>query len=96
MILHFLQNRNISDYKIEVFPNPAQNYFTLDVSNNNINTKNTFFVLFSAKGEVVKQFQLTDLKPIKVFRDGLAAGVYFYKLLKDGEVVGSGKVTFQN
>ena len=70
-----------------VFPNPAQNQFTIS------NNKATSILLYDIFGKRVMQKSLVNSKTI--LRGNLASGMYFYSLKRKGEIIKNGKVIFR-
>jgi choice-of-anchor B domain-containing protein len=70
-----------------VFPNPAQNQFTIS------NNKATSILLYDIFGKKVMQKSLVNSKTID--RGNLANGMYFYSLKRKGEIIENGKVIFR-
>jgi hypothetical protein len=70
-----------------VFPNPAQNQFTIS------NNKATSILLYDIFGKRVMQKSLVNSKTID--RGNLANGMYFYSLKTKGEIIENGKTIFE-
>ncbi len=81
--------------RVHVFPNPASNYFMLDASAISFSKKNTFFVLTNQLGEELKKVELLNVSNQQVNRNSLPAGIYFYKIIEEGMIIDSGKISFQ-
>ncbi len=77
--------------KITVWPNPASHEVHLE--NNVPSTKPSTLRLFNATGQAVRQWKMSAGQLGHVFSlDGLADGMYFWRLERDGSAVGSGKL----
>jgi choice-of-anchor B domain-containing protein len=70
-----------------VFPNPAQNQFTIS------NNKATSILLYDIFGKRVMQKSLVNSKTID--RGNLANGMYFYSLKTKGEIIENGQIIFE-
>lgn len=68
--------------EITIFPNPGNEYIELDTELNEFT-----FSLYNAKA--VKVIETQNQKTINTCH--LNSGIYFYRIIKDGEVYGSGK-----
>ncbi len=76
--------------KIEVYPNPFFEY-TLIVFENNKNEKH-ILTLYNITGQAVKQIDNITTEKIKIEREDLVNGIYFFQLQKNKETIGSGKL----
>jgi hypothetical protein len=90
-----LSQQGIKDYKLSddlsIYPNPANSYFIV----NNKNFKETFdFILYDVLGQEVKRISLTSAK-VKIEKQNLSNGLYFYKVIDKGNVQASGKIIFE-
>ena len=90
-------NTSIEDFtvtKLLIAPNPFTD-FTI-VKFVNPNKKPHSLQLINAMGKMCKEYKNILNDQVRIERDGLANGVYFYQLLDDGGgVVGIGKVMIQ-
>lgn len=77
-----------NEYKIEVFPNPASEYFVIK----SIFKELVDFHLFDTKGRLVKESQFYDSH--KISTKHLSRGVYLYKV-KSGNYNSSGKIIIE-
>ncbi len=73
-----------------VFPNPAAVGATLSIAGTGI--ADGVFVLQDVLGRVVFENQIID-NQILLDKSRLTAGVYFFKIMAQGQLVGSGKVS---
>lgn len=80
-----LINEPRNDSKIEVFPNPASEYFMISTNSKKLSE----FRLFDTKGRLVKEIQFYEKH--KISTRHLNKGVYVYKI-KSGEFINSGKI----
>jgi uncharacterized delta-60 repeat protein len=90
-----LIDMNTDSNKSLVFPNPANDYFNIDLSTIYFNKKNTFFALFNQNGELVKRVEVKEENNLKISCDELAAGLYYYRISASGSIVDSGKIVLK-
>lgn len=82
------QNLNFHNFH-SVSPNPFTVSFTLQL---NSDRGNFDFYLSDILGREVKFFSGNYSENIVIQRDNLPGGIYFYKLVSGGEIIGSGKI----
>ncbi|MBC8265704.1 MAG: choice-of-anchor B family protein [Flavobacteriales bacterium] len=70
-----------------VFPNPAENQFTIG------NKKTTSIVLYDVFGKKVLEKDVSNNKTIK--RGNISSGMYFYSLKTKEEIIENGKIIFE-
>ena len=78
---------NIKQKGSVIFPNPADNHFTIE------NKKATSILLYDIFGKRVMQKSLVNSKTI--LRENLASGMYFYTLKAEEKIVENGKIIFR-
>lgn len=78
----------------KLYPNPAADYFFLDVYEP-FRVKNAQFRLFDITGKEQMNYGNINNNHLDIRRNGLAAGIYFYVLHQDGKVIASGKLVMQ-
>jgi hypothetical protein len=76
-------------YQISSFPNPFSTYATIQSSQK---FNNASLTLYNAFGQVVKQMDQLSVQSIMVYRDDLAAGLYYYLIMQENKVVSSDKL----
>ena len=74
---------------IQVFPNPFETHTNFEISNPNY--QEIIFQLFDLRGNLVQQDSFFTEKYI-FERKNLAAGLYIFRMEKDGLMLGSGKI----
>jgi subtilisin family serine protease len=80
-------NQNIS---VLVYPNPFNNSVTI-IINGDVSSGSTFAV-YDLLGQRIKSIAVGNNKIIKLYKEQLASGMYFYKLLTNqGETLSNGK-----
>jgi hypothetical protein len=82
---------NNSANAAEIFPNPANENFTVSVTENLVNAE---FVLCDVSGREVMRNKLTE-KQSTIHTDGLAPGVYLYTIQDSGALVKNGKIVLE-
>lgn len=80
-----------SEYVISVYPNPSENYFSVDLKNNS--PENLSITIYDVLGKEIKHEKLSENKTI--IRHDLRSGVYFYSIFTDSEKTQSGKIIVQ-
>ncbi len=75
--------------KFSVYPNPSSNYFVVHSAWPATGVES--FVLFNSFGQEVKRVVITKPEE-RISCEELAAGIYFYSVLTEGQVIGSGKI----
>lgn len=74
----------------KIYPNPAQEDFTVSLS---AIAPNTALQLFDVSGKLLRTIPLTASK-MQVSRDGLDSGTYLYKICEKNTVLSIGKILF--
>lgn len=72
---------------VSIFPNPADGFFFVDLRES---VRDAVFELYDAQGRKILSQLLTEQRT--EIDAGEAEGVYFYRLLRDGKMIGSGKL----
>lgn len=80
---------NSENLKVEISPNPATKYLTVETKN--FNGEKIQFQCFDSFGKIVQEFPL-ERESTSVNVSQLPAGIYFYSLQQEGAVV-NGKFT---
>ena len=80
---------------ISVYPNPAKDFFNVDFSKIADSKKNTFFVLYNELGLEVKRVDVKNSSSQLIERENIYSGIYFFKVIQDGAIIGVGKISFQ-
>lgn len=81
-----------SRVSVTILPNPATSDF--QIKSNNILTEQTVFNLYDETGRSVIQKIIGGCNT-QIKRDGLADGLYFWRLSSDGIEFGHGKIVFK-
>jgi len=84
---------NISNQiNLTVYPNPFSDYTTFIIKGNS-SDKNISLNIYDITGREVQNLFLIDKKEIKLDRNQLESGMYFYKLISgEKEIIASGKL----
>jgi hypothetical protein len=78
---------------INVFPNPFQEQARIEVEGETFNKLEVHVV--DAMGREVQFQQVQFEQQIDIYRQNLTTGVYFFQLIGDGELIGTGKIIVQ-
>jgi len=73
-----------------IYPNPLNDYTTLEFYNPQKEIH--ILKLYNTQGQLVRTISNITTKKIRIERKNLAAGLYFYQLLKESEIHYSGKL----
>ena len=75
--------------KYRLFPNPFNDVATLEIEN--ITSKSAALIIYNTTGQAVRSAK-TSGRQIKIERQNLASGIYFFQLhADDGHIITSGK-----
>lgn len=90
---YFIDDPIDKEYHILVYPNPFSTSATIKFSNTNHEIH--YFQLFSSRGE--KVFSLNNIisDQITLNRNNLKSGLYFYRLMKESEIISTGKIVIR-
>lgn len=87
-------NEEVASSPIQVYPNPATQYVHVDLSAG-ISQEGMQFKLFSLLGEEVAIRSENRENGMRLFRDNLPTGIYYYKLVNETGQLESGKLIFK-
>ncbi|RKX19354.1 MAG: hypothetical protein DRP35_07845 [Candidatus Zixiibacteriota bacterium] len=73
--------------KIKVFPNPATSNITFEVNSNNYD-----IVVFNMTGQQIRKISRITTGSYTMSKGNLKNGIYFYKIIANNEMIGSGKL----
>lgn len=74
---------------VKLYPNPANSEFV--VCSSLFPAGEKYFVMYNALGEEVKRVVITKPEE-RISCEELTAGIYFYSVLSEGQLIGSGKL----
>lgn len=77
----------------QVFPNPFHTNFTIKIIHDVLLNK-TQLKIIDVSGREVKTIFLSDYETI-IERNKLDAGIYFYNVINNNELIGNGKLLVQ-
>jgi hypothetical protein len=80
----------INEESSAVYPNPFSNYFEVNVSLLSPQSDMTFN-LYDAQGRLVR-CEPIDEQQTRIERENLPAGIYFYRILNESELISTGKI----
>lgn len=78
------------DFAVEMFPNPFHDFTTLKVTGNN-KLSNGKLIIFNVLGQPVKTLDVIN-NEVKLERDNLLKGIYFYSLMDNDKTIYSHKL----
>ena len=85
---------NLEKLQIIIYPNPLAEYAVL--SFNKKISKKARLNVYDYLGNLVQQYPIpSQSQSIKIARNGLPAGTYFFQAIASEEILGSGKVIIQ-
>jgi len=79
-------------FRMSVQPNPFSSVATINIDNQDM--KDASFFLYDLNGRLIKQ-QAFSGNQFQLNRNDLADGMYLFKVLSEGQLVGNGKLTVQ-
>jgi len=80
---------NYPENQIKIYPNPFNNSTLIEFENRK-NQKYTL-TLYNSIGQIVKQIDNITTGQIRIERDNLSNGLYFFQLRTDSEIIGNRK-----
>ena len=86
----FTNDLTTNNIKLNVFPNPFGDFTTFEIEN--LPEGKTEFLLYDNLGRLVREERVGDGKQFQFYREGLAAGLYFFEFRQAGVSVASGKM----
>jgi Zn-dependent metalloprotease len=85
-----VENENIDDLNISVYPNPSSDYVTLSL--NNTKAGSISLSLLNIQGQILNQFSYYDVQPGKwsntMQMEGYASGMYIIKIMHNDQIKG--------
>jgi len=75
--------------QIKVFPNPFRESTTIKF---NYKSGNYTFLLYTTTGQLIRKIKDINSNQIRIEKNDLAQGLYFFQLQNDFEVIGTGKL----
>lgn len=89
-----LQDENELLNDLSVNPNPFS-FFTTIYINSKFKLQNANCKIYNVTGEEVQNINNINTNEIKINRENLPNGMYFYKISNDSEIIGTGKILIQ-
>ncbi len=87
---------NINDIVLknetDFYPNPFNNFSTIDLSIYNNNNYKIDFFLYNLFGRNVVTINKIKSNKLKIFRKGLSDGIYYYIIKNNGIIIKAGKL----
>ncbi|MCH8903634.1 MAG: T9SS type A sorting domain-containing protein [Bacteroidetes bacterium] len=81
--------------KIKIYPNPFNTFTTIEILEDYNIGMDLSFVLYNLLGMEVKRIENISSNKIKINRDYLPPGLYFYKLAERDQIIATGKLAIQ-
>lgn len=78
---------------VTVYPNPFSDYTTLKFEN--IKNEKSTLIIFDSRGRLVKTIADIATDEIKIERNNLTSGLYFFQLRNDRQIRATGKLTIE-
>lgn len=79
---------------VSISPNPLNTSATIELKNTKLNLQNTNLILFDVLGKEIKKIELDDYK-IRIEKGDLNAGIYFYKVMNENQIISTGKLVIE-
>jgi len=80
----------VSNANITVYPNPFSAQTTIDILNANL--RNALLSIYDMNGNEVRHIENINSGIINIDRKSLISGMYFYRLVNNGQMIGTGKL----
>ena len=92
LLTNVYSDKSFEKDPISIYPNPAIDNFLIIV--NQPNSGNLLFELRNSLGQLVKQFEVNSVE-LRVSVANLEAGLYFYSVNNNSEIISQGKVVIR-
>lgn len=89
------QSFDAAQVEVRAFPNPFDNYTTIQLEGEEDNVQNLEVFLYDITGRQVRWEQVQHQNYLELARQDLQAGVYFYRVEANKKLVGTGKLMIQ-
>jgi phosphatidylserine/phosphatidylglycerophosphate/cardiolipin synthase-like enzyme len=94
-ILHLPQGidnmESSTNNPIHIYPNPFTNVASLEI-NPEVKINKALFIIFDLLGKPVAKYELNRNYSTTITNENLNMGMYFYKLIDEGKILGCGKI----
>ena len=87
-----ISENNYGSSFIKVYPNPMTDYSNIEIAKPDLNNKKLNFVLYDLYGNECKRISNIKDGLIKLKRENLRSGLYFFFIQNEIEIVGNGKI----
>ena len=78
---------------VNVYPNPFSDEATVTMNASSLNLQHGMFVMYDVMGKEVINMNLPQRNSFTIERGNLPDNIYFYTIVKDGQIIFSGKLT---
>jgi len=86
---------SVADAGVTVYPNPFMDYATVKIGDG-ITLNNAQLEVYDVLGKQVKYITDITTHEVRMNRDELNSGIYFFKFINDGKVVSTGRLVIQD
>ena len=82
-----------SNTVVAVYPNPTTQYSTIKF--NNVNKESITLTLYDTQGQLVRSIYNIYSEEIRISKEDLSGGLYFFLLATDKKLIGNGKLIIE-
>ncbi|MCH8905092.1 MAG: T9SS type A sorting domain-containing protein [Bacteroidetes bacterium] len=94
-LVNTIENLGYNTKAINIYPNPFSTFTTVEIPKDYKTVKKLSLALYDLMGTEVKRIENITSNKIKINRDNLSPGLYFYKLEERDQILATGKVVIQ-
>jgi len=84
-----------NEITVSVYPNPFGNTVTIEIQNATVRAGKQEFKIYNNTGKLVKRVKVQH-STFTVDKENLPDGMYFYQLIRQKEIISTGKLVIQN
>ena len=81
--------------KLNTYPNPFTFYTTVEIPEKYWQTNNVSILIYNLMGKEINRIENIHSNKIKINRENLPSGLYFYKLTDGYQIIATGKLAIQ-
>ncbi|MFI5219765.1 MAG: T9SS type A sorting domain-containing protein [Bacteroidia bacterium] len=82
-----------NNFMVNIYPNPFTNLTTLELNSKYV-SENAEYKIYDAMGKMVSTYKIKNRETI-ISRENLSPGVYFYQVVSESKIIGTGKLIVQ-
>lgn len=86
--------QEIVQYKIQIYPNPANEFIHIQSSTNSTLNNNTSVIIFNNMGYIIEEFKIKNQNTVKDISQ-YPAGLYFFVIRESGVILETHKVVIE-